>query len=61
VPITVARAAAAAALLEDRAEGVTRALRETVRSYIDVRVFDPDAVLPGRSSKTSLPADPPSH
>jgi signal transduction protein with GAF and PtsI domain len=55
MPYSVAQQAARAALEADHAEGVTQALRETVRPHVDVRLLEPESALPGRVSKATLP------
>ncbi len=56
VPFEVARRAASAAMQAVSAEGVDQALREAVKPYLDVRLLDFEAVLPGRGRGTSLPS-----
>ncbi len=55
VPLAAAETAAAEALRADRADQVIRTLRQTVGTYLDLRLLDPAAALPRPSSGSSLP------
>ena len=55
VPEEASRRAASAALAAANAADVSRALREVVGEYIDVRLLDPQSALPGRGRVASLP------
>jgi phosphoenolpyruvate-protein phosphotransferase (PTS system enzyme I) len=57
VPEAAARQAAAEALRAPTAEGVLEALRTVVGKYVDLRLLDPQAALPGRARVASLPPD----
>jgi phosphoenolpyruvate-protein kinase (PTS system EI component) len=54
VPISVAVAAAQAALTADRPGDVTRALRDAVKDHFDPRLFESLAALPRPTSATTL-------
>ncbi|MFZ5624705.1 MAG: putative PEP-binding protein, partial [Gemmatimonadota bacterium] len=58
LPAAACEAAAARALAAPSAEAATQALRETAREYLDLRLFDPQATLPGRVRPASLPTHP---
>ena len=55
VPEEAARGAASAALNAASAADVSAALREAVGEYIDLRLLDPQSMLPGRGRVASLP------
>jgi len=55
VPEEAAREAAAAALRAATAGDVLDALRTAVGRYLDLRLLDPHAALPGRARVASLP------
>ena len=55
VPEEAARRAASAALDAATAADVSAALREAVGEYIDLRLLDPQSMLPGRGRVASLP------
>ncbi len=55
VPEDAARRAASAALEAATAADVSAALREAVGQYIDLRLLDPQSMLPGRGRVASLP------
>ena len=55
VPEEAARGAANAALNAASAADVSAALREAVGEYIDLRLLDPQSMLPGRGRVASLP------
>jgi phosphotransferase system enzyme I (PtsI) len=57
VPEAAARQAAEAALLAPTADAVLDALREAAGQYVDLRLLDPQAALPGRARVASLPRD----
>jgi hypothetical protein len=57
VPEAAARQAAEAALLAPTADAVRDALREAAGQYVDLRLLDPQAALPGRARVASLPRD----
>ena len=57
VPEAAARQAAEAALRAPTADAVLDALRAVVGSYVDLRLLDPQAALPGRARVASLPPD----
>jgi len=57
VPEAAARQAAEAALLAPTADAVLEALREAAGQYVDLRLLDPQAALPGRARVASLPRD----
>jgi phosphoenolpyruvate-protein phosphotransferase (PTS system enzyme I) len=57
VPEAAARHAAAEALRAATADGVLEALRTIVGKYVDLRLLDPQAALPGRARVASLPPD----
>ncbi len=54
IPLTACREAAERALQADTAVEVHRILRAVASKYVDVRILDPDAPLPGRISGASL-------
>ena len=54
VPCRACREAAVAALAARTADEVTATLRDAMRKYIDLRMVDPQATLPGRGSGASL-------
>ncbi len=55
VPLEAARLAAEEALQAVQVEEVVRILRQTVGTYLDLRLLDPAAALPRHSSGSSLP------
>ena len=55
VPEEAARRAASAAFDAATAADVSAALREAVGEYIDLRLLDPQSMLPGRGRVASLP------
>jgi phosphotransferase system enzyme I (PtsI) len=57
VPEAAARQAAEAALLAPTADAVLDVLREAAGQYVDLRLLDPQAALPGRARVASLPRD----
>jgi phosphotransferase system enzyme I (PtsI) len=57
VPEAAARQAAEAALRAPTADAVLEAVREAAREYVDLRLLDPQAALPGRARVASLPRD----
>ncbi|MGE5231177.1 MAG: phosphoenolpyruvate--protein phosphotransferase [Deltaproteobacteria bacterium] len=57
VPESAARHAAEAALRAPTADAVLDALRAVVGKYVDLRLLDPQATLPGRARVASLPPD----
>lgn len=57
VPEAAARYAAEEALRASTADGVLDALRAVVGKYVDLRLLDPQAALPGRARVASLPPD----
>lgn len=57
VPEAAARHAAQEALRAPTADGVLDALRTVVGKYVDLRLLDPQAALPGRARVASLPPD----
>ena len=57
VPEAAARHAAQEALRAATADGVLDALRAVVGKYVDLRLLDPQAALPGRARVASLPPD----
>jgi phosphotransferase system enzyme I (PtsI) len=57
VPEAAARHAAEAALRAPTADAVLDALRAVVGKYVDLRLLDPQAALPGRARVASLPPD----
>ena len=57
VPEAAARQAAEAALRAPTADAVLEALREAAGQYVDLRLLDPQAALPGRARVASLPRD----
>ena len=57
VPEAAARHAADEALRAPTAEAVLEALRGAVGKYVDLRLLDPQAALPGRARVASLPPD----
>ena len=57
VPEDAARRAASAALEAATAADVSAALREAVGEHIDLRLLDPQSMLPGRGRVASLPPD----
>jgi len=59
VPLSAARAAAEAALQCRTASGVTQALREAVRPYVDLKLLDLETSLPVHDRETSLTQSPP--
>ncbi|MGH7704099.1 MAG: putative PEP-binding protein, partial [Gemmatimonadales bacterium] len=54
VPFAVAERAAKVALQESEPEAVTQVLKDAVRDHVDVHFLDPEAMLPGRGTRTSL-------
>jgi phosphotransferase system enzyme I (PtsI) len=56
VPCAVAERAVAKARLANVSSDVTAALRDAVKDYIDIRLLEPEVMLPGQGSKTSLPS-----
>jgi phosphotransferase system enzyme I (PtsI) len=57
VPEAAARHAADDALRAPTADAVLEALRGAVGKYVDLRLLDPQAALPGRARVASLPPD----
>jgi phosphotransferase system enzyme I (PtsI) len=57
VPEAAARQAAEVALLAPTADAVLDVLREAAGQYVDLRLLDPQAALPGRARVASLPRD----
>jgi len=57
VPEAAARHAAQEALRAPTADAVLEALRSVVGKYVDLRLLDPQAALPGRTRVASLPPD----
>jgi hypothetical protein len=57
VPEEAAREAAAVALRSATADEVLAALRNAAGRYLDLRLLDPHAALPGRARVASLPPD----
>jgi signal transduction protein with GAF and PtsI domain len=55
IPEESARRAAQAALVAASAAEVSAALREAVGEYIDLRLLDPQSMLPGRGRVATLP------
>lgn len=55
VPEAAARRAAAQALEAARSAEVLEALRDAVHDYVDLRLLDPQATLPGRARVATLP------
>jgi phosphotransferase system enzyme I (PtsI) len=55
IPEEAAQRAAAGALAAESAAEVSRALREAVGEYIDLRLLDPQSALPGRGRVATLP------
>jgi phosphotransferase system enzyme I (PtsI) len=59
VPEAAAREAAEVSLRAATADDVLEALRSAVSRYVDLRLLDPHAALPGRARVASLPPDSP--
>jgi phosphoenolpyruvate-protein phosphotransferase (PTS system enzyme I) len=57
VPEAAAQEAAEAALRAPTADAVLEAVRLAVAPYVDLRLLDPQAALPGRARVASLPPD----
>lgn len=57
VPEAAARHAAQEALRAPTADAVLEAVRTVVGKYVDLRLLDPQAALPGRARVASLPPD----
>jgi phosphotransferase system enzyme I (PtsI) len=57
VPEAAARTASHEALRAPTADAVLEALRAVVGKYVDLRLLDPQAALPGRARVASLPPD----
>jgi phosphotransferase system enzyme I (PtsI) len=55
IPEEAAQRAAAGSLAAESAAEVSRALREAVGEYIDLRLLDPQSALPGRGRVATLP------
>jgi signal transduction protein with GAF and PtsI domain len=59
VPEAAAREAAEVSLRAATPDQVLEALRAAVSRYVDLRLLDPHAALPGRARVASLPPDSP--
>jgi len=61
VPMAAARVAAEAARVARTPEQVDIAIRQAIKSHVDLHLFEGPSALPGSPRSVSLPTDSPKH